>query len=95
MRGRGDEGVSELMTMMCNEKWHNSEEKKDENARQSDKDRKDAIRVVYYKMITAWAWHPHRLHRAVIGFALPRMDACAAVDVLNPSSRMTASKSAF
>jgi hypothetical protein len=48
MRGSGDEGVSELMTMMCDEKWHNSEEE-DENAKQSDKDPKDAIRVVYYK----------------------------------------------
>ena len=34
------------------------------------------------------------IHRAVIGFAFPRMDVFA-VDVLNPSSRMTASKSAF
>jgi hypothetical protein len=35
-----------------------------------------------------------RFHRIVLAFALPRVEVCA-VDVLNPSSRMAASKSAF
>lgn len=53
---------------------------------------KNAMSV--YNMITAC--RGNGFHRtAVTGFALPRTDGVCAVDVLNPRSRITASKSAF
>jgi hypothetical protein len=47
-----------------------------------------------YNIFTACRGRVNGHRTAVIGFAFPRTDVCA-VDVLNPRSRITASKSAF
>lgn len=85
----------DVMTMMRGESGiakERKKERKEENAKTRPK-RCNKSDVYKYDMITAFTCDTG-IHRAVIGFALPRMDVFA-VDVLNPSSRMTASKSAF